>query len=165
MCHHRSVRLTLLLLLPTALPGCVAAFERSDAPAPEPAAAAARPAPLEPAPVVRRAPQAALVPDGAVAEPVTRDPLAPFARSVGRRGEETLLHVTPRESRGAILVADGRGRVFGRHPLTPTPWAAHRDLELLVVPAPGETSVRIAHELPDGRRSAWRPAATPGGAP
>jgi len=100
---------------------------------------------------------------GAIAPALARDPLPPFIRPAAGRGGERLLRVTPRESSGAIVVADTDGVVFGRHPLQPTPWAIHRGFELSVAPATGETSVLVAHELEDGRRSPWRPVSTPEG--
>lgn len=94
-----------------------------------------------------------------------RDPHPPHVRAAGHRGGETLVRVTPREGSGAIVVADGGGEVFGRHPLPPTFSATQRVLELAIAPAAGETSVLVAHELADGRRSPWRPVSTLQGGP
>jgi hypothetical protein len=86
-----------------------------------------------------------------------RTPRAP--RGVARDGAHGDWHVrvTPVEAAGAVLIATADEQVIGRFALPELPGAPPRAFDLSVVPDMGDESLWLAHELPDGRRSAWRP--------
>ncbi len=67
------------------------------------------------------------------------------------------VHVVPSEAAGAVRVASEAAVALGRFELSGLPGAAPRSMDLLVAPGDGADRVWLAHELPDGRLSEWRP--------
>jgi hypothetical protein len=98
-----------------------------------------------------------------------RAPLPPRGALRGETPDGVVLRILPAEASGEILVAAAPGEVFSRHAVPQQPGAAGRVFDLHLALAPGDTQVWLAHETPDGRRSAWRSVALdpdePGGTP
>jgi hypothetical protein len=67
------------------------------------------------------------------------------------------VHVVPSEAAGAVRVASEAAVALGRFELSGLPGAGSRSLDLVVEPRDGAGRVWLAHELPDGRLSEWRP--------
>ncbi len=84
-----------------------------------------------------------------------RTPEAPRGLSLGA----SRIRVLPAEAAGAVLLATEAEGVIGRFPLAGLPGPAHRGFDLEVLLAGEGARVLLAHELPSGLRSPWRPLA------
>jgi hypothetical protein len=106
------------------------------------------------------------LPGGSLARALPgRLPSAPGAVVLGADRFEYALRVVPSEATGEILLADVDGRVFARYPVSTTPTASNRVLDVTLELRPDDTAVLVAHQFGDGRRSDWTEVAleTPDG--
>jgi hypothetical protein len=86
-----------------------------------------------------------------------RSPRAPHGEARDDGHGAWHVQVTPAEATGSVLVGNANEQVIGRFALPRLPGALPRALDLNVLPDAGDDSLWLAHELTDGRRSAWRP--------
>jgi hypothetical protein len=90
---------------------------------------------------------------------VRRDPSAPRVEVRESADGAAALHVVPAEPDGTIVVTTLRGAVEverARAAVVAPVDGAPAALDLAIALAPGEGALRVAHELPDGRRSSQR---------
>jgi hypothetical protein len=94
-----------------------------------------------------------------------REPDPPQARVVEAVGGRHRLQISPLEAAGAVVLAGPDEIEFARESIPEQPDAAARHLELWIEVPAEDAFVLLAHLLPDGRRSEWRPVALTGGDP
>ena len=103
------------------------------------------------------------LPDAATASRAAFAPSRPLypprAEVLSASDDGITLRVTPAEASGEVLLAAESGEIFARHALPAHPSSAGRVLDLRLALPAGDSFVWLAHENPDGRRSAWQSVA------
>ncbi len=84
-----------------------------------------------------------------------RAPEAPHAQVSGIGGEYDL-HIVPRETTGAVLIADFAGNVFARYEVPDDPAPSNRVIDIALTLPETDTEIWMAHQLGGGRVSQWR---------
>jgi len=82
--------------------------------------------------------------------------LPPRAAVVVTDSGEWRLRLVPREPSAEIVLADASGRELARIPARGRPDTARRSFEIELSEFSGAEGAKVAHVLPDGRRSEWR---------